>query len=112
MQVLDSNVVSELREMLEDEVDELFDELMKKVPEELAAMSECAAAGDLKCIEEKAHQIKGSASNLGVMAFAEACRRLEEGLRAGDVSDTTPYLQTLNEAFAKAIVEIKSMAAS
>jgi len=110
LQVLDSKVVSELREMLDDEVDELFDELIQIVPQTLATMTECAASGDLKSIEEKAHLIKGSASNLGVMVFAEACRQLEEGLRAGDISEPAAHLLILNDTFAQAVVEIKAMA--
>ena len=109
MQVLDNNVISELREMLEDEVDELFDELMQQVPQELAAMSACATARDLKSIEHKVHQIKGSSSNLGVMAFSEACRELEEGLRKGEISDPVPYIAGLNESFEQAVNEIKAM---
>lgn len=110
MQVLDSKVITELRDMLEDELDELFGELLQQVPEELAAMNTCAANGDLDTIQQKAHQIKGSASNLGVIAFAEACRLLEEGLRTGDIHDPLPHLLSLQNSFDQAVPEIRALA--
>ena len=109
MQILDLEVVSQLREMLGDDIDELFDDLLQLVPEELSAMALCAQRGDLECVEHKAHQIKGSSANLGVLSFAEACRKLEEGLRRGEIQDPTLQLNTLTEQFALATQAIRAL---
>jgi len=112
LQILDREVVAELRDMLEDELDELFDELLQQVPQVLTEIRQCAEDGDLGSVEQKVHQIKGSASNLGVMVFAESCRQLEEGIRSGDIDNPLPLLLPLEETFAQAATEIKTMMGS
>lgn len=112
MQILDREVVAELRDMLEDELDELFDELLQQVPQALTEIRQYAEDGDLGSVEQKVHQIKGSASNLGVMLFAESCRQLEEGIRSGEIDDPLPQLLPLQETFAQAVNEIKAMMGS
>lgn len=109
MQALDANTIRELREMLGDELDELFAEFIQLVPAELEQIQQCMQQGDLTSIEHKVHQIKGSAANLGVVAFAAGCKELEEGLRSGDITEPGSYVEEIHNLFEQASSEIKKL---
>ncbi|MCP3848716.1 MAG: Hpt domain-containing protein [Gammaproteobacteria bacterium] len=74
---IDFNVLNELKEIMEDDFDELisvFESDAQVQIENLKAAIDTSNAADVRCI---AHTIKGSSANLGLTDLSECCRVLE-----------------------------------
>lgn len=62
--------------------------------EKLAALEAAHQSADAKAWKEAAHYLKGSAANLGMHAFAEACRNAESSAGA-DATTNARHLETI-----------------
>lgn len=72
---------------------------LETVPAALRA--ELAAGADPGQIAEKAHSLKGSASNVGAEALAEYCRQIEDTARQGHLDGVPELLAGLDEIVAE-----------
>ena len=106
MSTLDLGTLNELREMLEEGLDELLDEYLKDAPSQLSKLGDVIEAGDVQAISEVAHSLKGSSGNLGIRAVYSLCQQLEQEARGGSVADGAGSLKAIVEAFEQAQVDL------
>jgi HPt (histidine-containing phosphotransfer) domain-containing protein len=71
---LDPDVLSALREVMEDEFSTLVETFLADCEERLQQLT---VTGDATRILETAHSFKGSSSNMGAIRLAELCHDLE-----------------------------------
>ncbi len=105
---LNAETVNELREILEEGLDELFEEYLADTPKQLEQMRGAAEGGDAAALTSIAHTLKGSSGNLGVAVVYELCRQLEERARAADTGDAAERVAAIESAFAEARTAIQA----
>ena len=64
----------------------LVDAFVAEAPALAAAIVEALAAGDAGMVRQRAHRLRGMATNLGVVALADACAEIEAMGRAGELA--------------------------
>ena len=87
-------------------IDELIETYLEDAVIQIEAMRGAAAAADPEAMVRPAHSLKSSSANVGAMALAEACRRLEADGRTGRVPDASERVDACEEAFAAARVAL------
>lgn len=68
---------------------------------QMAEISTCAKAGDLRGIGRQAHTLVSSAGNLGALQTSTLARNLEHFCQAGNLDGLTPLLDELGESVAQ-----------
>ena len=81
-EVIDHEVLDELRAMLGGEVDRLIDVFLEDTPRLIARSRTPRAAPDCTGLRDAAHSLKSSSANLGAMALSAAAKRIELGARS------------------------------
>jgi len=74
---IDFNVLNELKEMMEDDFDELISVFESDAKLQIANCKSAIDASDAEDVRRIAHTLKGSSSNLGLTDLSESCRILE-----------------------------------
>lgn len=92
----------------EDLLAELVETMKGEAPKLLHEVRVAAAAADAALVARAAHTLKGAVSNFGARAAAEAALRLEQMGRAGDLSDLTAALGTLETEMAALVRELEA----
>jgi signal transduction histidine kinase/CheY-like chemotaxis protein len=64
-------------------VDRLVMSFSARVPDYLGTVADAVTAGDAAALEERAHSLKGAATNIGAVHLAGICQRLEDLGRTG-----------------------------
>jgi len=64
----------------------ILEGFLQDTPEQIQALRECLAAGDVVVAERQAHSIKGSAANVGGEALRAVAYEMEKSGRAGDLN--------------------------
>lgn len=85
--LIDEAVLTELRELLGDELQDIVDQFLTSLDEDLCSLADAVREPDLDAAARHAHAIKGSAGNLGLNALA-ACAADLERLSRGTNADT------------------------
>lgn len=102
---LDDNVLSTLRDVMEDEFPTLLEVFLKDSDERIDALHQslnpadpaAPAAPDLLALGLNAHSFKGSSSNMGAVHLADLCRQLEELARSPHPVATPDLLASIQE---------------
>lgn len=81
-------------------VDELVDTYLADATDQLAALDEAVAAGDVAAITRPAHSLKSSSANVGAASLSELGRTLEEGSRSGALADPAALVGAARREFA------------
>lgn len=100
--VLDLVALDELRDILEEGLDELIDEYFDDTRQQLLSLRSAVDTGDLDAINSISHTLKGSSGNLGISSVYEICAVLEQEAKAGVMVDAKVSLRTLETTFDKA----------
>jgi HPt (histidine-containing phosphotransfer) domain-containing protein len=82
----------------EDIVEEICDLFLSDVDARVASMRSAAAEGDLETLRTAAHQLKGSASNIGAIAVSGAAAELEQLAKSGALHQVASPLTRLSDA--------------
>ena len=79
---LDEAYINELRSLSPvvgtDVFQSLVDSFFSELPDQVAALKAAAAAKDLQALRKAAHALKGAASTVGAIGFAQLCRNVQE----------------------------------
>jgi PAS domain S-box-containing protein len=99
---LDLDRLEELRELddPDDEssyVDRAIANFLGRVEGQVATMTDAAAAGDAEQLRAVAHQLAGSALNLGAVTLGESARDVEERVANGSLDEAAAALPELAE---------------
>jgi HPt (histidine-containing phosphotransfer) domain-containing protein len=105
--MLDAAIVDELKELLGEDVGEVFDVYLDDSPKRLAEMRQCVRSGDAESLWKAAHTLKGSSRNVGASALADLCADLEVAARQGFPADAEARVDAIESAFAEVAAEIK-----
>jgi signal transduction histidine kinase/DNA-binding response OmpR family regulator/HPt (histidine-containing phosphotransfer) domain-containing protein len=99
--VLDGSVIDGLRSLGGEEgiVAELVGMFLEDTPPRLASLREAMQRGDARDVEDFAHALKGSASNMGAALLAEVCARLEAAGISGELADAKDLLPRAEAEF-------------
>jgi len=84
---VDLRVMSQLREVMEDEFADLLQTYLDGVPQELQRIRAAVAAGRAEVVVGCSHALKGSSANLGVFRLAQLFRDLETVGRSGELGE-------------------------
>lgn len=103
---LDLTVLDELREILEDGLDELIAEYLHEAPSELLQLRDAVERDDILNIVSIAHSLKGSSGNLGISGLYNLCATLEQEAKSGSHVDFQASLAEIKSEFARARADI------
>lgn len=84
---VDPRVMSQLREVMEEEFADLLQTYLDGVPRELQRIRDALAAGNADIIVGSSHALKGSSANLGILRLSQLFRDLEALGRSGDLGE-------------------------
>jgi len=94
---LDPDVLSALREVMEDEFSTLVDTFLADCEERLKLLRQADSAAQLT---EIAHSFKGSSSNMGAIRLAELCGTLEHSAKTLSPADVDRLIGEIDGEFA------------
>ncbi|WP_083448947.1 hybrid sensor histidine kinase/response regulator [Actinoplanes rectilineatus] len=77
----------------------LLNSFAAKTPPALDRLADSLTAGDTDAVRERAHALKGSASNVGFTALSELLADLEDLANAGRLPDAHPTLRSIRAEF-------------
>ena len=73
-------------------VREIEKAFLEDMPEQFRRLTEAVSAGHLDAVEDRAHQIKGAAANLGAEALRAEAGAMEEAARWGERERVVEFL--------------------
>jgi HPt (histidine-containing phosphotransfer) domain-containing protein len=79
----------------------LFDEFQRMLPEFVIRIGQAIAGKEMVLLSKEAHQLKGSAANLGANEIASAALRLERLARNGSYTEAASVLDDLTLAISR-----------
>lgn len=94
---LDPDVLSALREVMEDEYPDLLETFLRDSEERL---SDLRKAKDASRFMNAAHSFKGSSSNMGAVRLAKLCHELEQCAKERKMADIEKLLEKIDSEFA------------
>lgn len=100
--VLAMETFEELKEIMGEDFDALYDEYFEQMPSLLESLAEAVSGNDHTNIISLTHRIKSGSGNLGLEALAAVSGYMEERLRVGEMIDLTDALADINQAYQKA----------
>jgi HPt (histidine-containing phosphotransfer) domain-containing protein len=74
---------------------------LRDTPKRLGVVRDAVGQGNARALEQAAHSLKGSCSNIGARQMVALCLALEERGRAGSVKGAETLLAPLENAFAR-----------
>ncbi|MCL6700826.1 MULTISPECIES: Hpt domain-containing protein [Pseudomonas] len=94
---LDRDVLSTLREVMEDGYPELLDTFLEDSEARLRVLHE---ARDAEKLSATAHSFKGSSSNMGALRLAELCGELEQRAKQPSLGGIEKLVNEIDSEFA------------
>jgi len=94
---LDPDVLSALRDVMEDEFSTLIDTFLADSEQRLRQLT---VAGDATQLLEAAHSFKGSSSNMGAIRLAALCHDLEQRSKERNLSGIELLIADITREFA------------
>ena len=88
---MNTRVLEQLRALLGAKTTQVVDSLLTDVPSRLERLRNAIAANDLESARREAHTMKGSSANLGAIAFAQLCARINDACKSGR-ADSLPAM--------------------
>ncbi len=89
--VLDTQLLEELKMVMEDEFTALMDTFLSESERQFAEAQGAWQSNDLEALRRHAHSLKGSSGNVGAVGLQALCADLEYSARDGAV-DAIPAL--------------------
>jgi CheY-like chemotaxis protein/HPt (histidine-containing phosphotransfer) domain-containing protein len=99
--VLDPETIGELREEGQDLLDDLIESFAQKAPTRIAQMADEFACGNLKAAALSAHNLKGSAGNLGAKRLGGICAKLDLMGRNGSIENVASLIVDLRAEYGR-----------
>jgi HPt (histidine-containing phosphotransfer) domain-containing protein len=94
--------LNELKEVLEEGLDELLKEYLSDAPQQLSQLQVAAEAGDIPTLAAVAHSLKGSSGSLGIDHLYRLCAALELEAKGGVVADAMASVAAIKDEFDRA----------
>lgn len=107
--LLDSEIIAELREIMEGEFSELIQMFLNDLPLQIDHLHNAAAQNNDEKIYQIAHKLKSSCGNLGALRLAEAMARLEQMGRQKALNDAADLLQRVQSITEKTRISFQAL---
>lgn len=107
--IFDADALSSLREVLEDDLDELLENFVQYTPPIIEDLIVAAQSCDTEQLASIAHTLKGSSGNLAIHGFSRLCMNIETMARNGQADDVIPLIDRLQNEFAHVTSEIRKL---
>ena len=111
---LDQGAVGTLMELIGDDpemVRDIVGAILEDAPERLAEIASGLADGDARLVRRAAHTLKANGLTFGALAFAEACRELEEAARGDFLDAAAPIAAEIERSWSAVRPAIEALAA-
>ncbi|MGI0488904.1 PAS domain S-box protein [Pantanalinema rosaneae CENA516] len=103
LNVLDSNVIEQLRQMAGEEADEMLRELiqvyLEDAPQRLLAIQTAIDHSDATTLQQAAHALRSVSVTIGAITLGNLCEVLETNAKAQNLQDAPTLVSQLNSAF-------------
>ncbi len=96
---IDSEALSTLKEIMEDDFSLLIETFINDSTERLASLAEELERGDADAVRRSAHSFKGSSSNIGAPLLADLCFVLETRGNEGNLEGMQDHLVKVVDEF-------------
>ena len=110
--VLDQKVLSELREIMEDDYVSLLRTYLRNAPQLLGAIRVAIARDDVEAVVIPVHSLKSSSANVGAMDLSALARDMEKQARSGDIGAVRRAFPAIESAFLDAEAALQQQVAS
>ncbi len=98
-EIIDLDVLNELKEIMEDDFDELIETFIADGQKQLDALRVAIDASIVPDIRRIAHTLKGSSANLGANALSETCKVLEHDAAEDNLGDVNKQYEKIRNAY-------------
>ncbi len=99
MNYLESTLVNELREIMEDDINFLFSAYIEDCTAQLLELATSIEQQDGDKVRRIAHSLKGSSRNVGASVFSDHCEKLERNAREGMTDTWISLLKEIENCF-------------
>lgn len=100
LSLLDDDTIAELRDIMEDDFDDLVRTFLDDLPGQLTAIDAAASQAAAEVLYRSAHKLKSGSGSIGAPRLAEIARQLEIMGRNGDLSGAQSLVAQLHAAAA------------
>lgn len=107
-EVIQSETLKELKDILEDEFDVLVSSYLEDAQSRLDKLAAAIQQSDAAVIKAEAHSLKGSSLNLGASGLAELCSLLEKCGNTGELGEAVTLFAKTEAEFCKAKTVLES----
>ncbi|MBL1261605.1 MAG: Hpt domain-containing protein [Thiotrichaceae bacterium] len=90
---LDNAALAALKEATEEMFPEIIAVYLEDTPKRLALLQMAFDKNDIKAIQEEAHCLKGSSSNIGVLKLSKIFGEIERLSKNGTITNQNEYIQ-------------------
>ena len=84
---------------------ELFEDFLKSFPKHLDAVNHSIEEKDVKSLQKQAHDIKGTAGNLGIVRLSKLAQEMESNAKALKLDGAEELSRKMKDCLAKTMVE-------
>lgn len=92
-----------------EDLQELIEEFSDSAPGLVVTMRKAVESGDTDALRIAAHTLKSNARDMGAIALASLCKRLEHACRAGAVEDPAGSVEAIDSELRKARVALATL---
>ena len=96
--ILDETMIVELRELMEEDFEDLLDTYLRDMPIQLAKLEAAVAADDAEKLWRAAHPLKSSSGSIGAALLSALAERMERYGRDGVAARLKPLLVEVQAA--------------
>ena len=96
---IDQEKVDELRDIIEEGLDELIDDFLDHTPAELRKIQQAIEDNDQDQIYRLTHTLKSSSGNIGMALLSDYCKTMEYQARNGELKDAAGQLRAMYDEY-------------
>jgi len=99
MSSIDQHQMSELKDIMEDDFQDLIDTYLQDAELKLSGIQQALDAGDGQKVGELAHSLKGASANICAQPLSELCATLEHQGKSNDLQSSPQLLQSIQSEY-------------
>ena len=107
--LLDDEVITELRDVMEDEFATLLNIFLKDLPVQIERLRGALAESNADDLYQVAHKFKSSCGSIGALRLAEMVRRLEQAGRQNALDGAVELLRQLETVARETVVGLQAL---
>jgi signal transduction histidine kinase/CheY-like chemotaxis protein/HPt (histidine-containing phosphotransfer) domain-containing protein len=110
--VLDQKVLTDLREVVEEEFGTILRGFIDHAPVLQADLDAGLEAGDVAALVRPAHSLKSSSANVGALRLSELSRTVEHAARQGDMENAAQGVVAIRSELPRVVAALQPLAAA